>query len=384
MSDILSQAAVLDVLRELISIPSINPALAGESAGSGEAAIATFAADWLQRHGVRAWLDEVAPGRFNAVGEVGSGATTLAACAHLDTVQTTGMTIPPFDPRLEHGKVYGRGSYDMKGGVAAVMCAAAALARADYRGRFMVALVADEEYASIGALDWVKRYRADACVITEPTSQGMRELIIAHKGFVWLDVHTRGFATHGSRWDIGVSAIHAMGRVIVACDEFDRNVLRKRTHPLLGPASMHCALIQGGSGLSTYAGDCRLQIERRTLPDETPEQVLDEIWTLMRDADVAGDVAITLARAPLTVAPDARIADCARRGMHAVTGQQPADAGVGYWMDAAIFAQAGIPTVNFGALGAGAHEAVEWVDLETVVQCARALYETAIRYSEVV
>ena len=382
MSDVLSQGSVLELLQRLVSIPSVNPALAADASVTGEGAIARFAADWLVRHGVRAWTDEVEPGRFNAVGEVGSGPKTLVACAHLDTVQTAGMSIPPFDPRFEKGRIYGRGSYDMKGGVTAVMCAAAALARAPYGGRFMLALVADEEYASIGALDWVKRYRADACVITEPTAQGMRELIVAHKGFVWLDVHTRGFATHGSRWDIGISAIHAMGRVIAACDEFDRNVLRQRTHPLLGPASMHCALISGGTGLSTYAATCRMQIERRTLPGETPERVLEEIWTLMRKADVEGDVAITLARPPLTVAPDAPIADCARRGMRAVTGHQPADAGVGYWMDAAIFAQAGIPTVNFGALGAGAHEAVEWVDLETVVQCARALYETAIRFSE--
>jgi acetylornithine deacetylase len=248
----------------------------------------------------------------------------------------------------------------------------------------MLALVADEEYASVGAMDWVQRYHADACVVTEPTSRGMRELILAHKGFVWLDVHTRGFATHGSRWDLGISAIQAMGRVIVACDEFDRDILRQRSHPLLGPASMHCALISGGSGLSTYAGSCRLQIERRTLPGETPEQVLEEIRQLLRTAEVDGDVAITLARAPLTVAPDAPIADCARRGMRAATLHDPVDGGVGYWMDAAIFAQAGIPAVNFGSLGAGAHEAVEWVDLETVVQCARALYHTAMFFSEAV
>lgn len=370
---------MLEVLEQLIRIPSVNPSL--DPNGSGERDIAEFAARWLNERGVKAWLDEVAPGRFNAVGEVGRGSRTLAACAHLDTVQTAGMSIPPFEPKVEGWKVYGRGSYDMKGGVAAILSAAAALAQIDYDGRFMLALVADEEYASIGAADWLRRYRADACVVTEPTSNGMRELIVAHKGFVWLDVTTRGFATHGSRWDIGVSAIASMGRVITACDEFDRNVLRARTHPLLGPASMHCAVISGGSGISTYAGECRLQIERRTLPDETPEQILAELQTLLKDANVDGDVVITLARPPLTVAADSEIADCARRGMRNVMGHDPADAGVAYWMDAALFAEAGIPTVNFGSLGAGAHEAVEWVDLDTVVSCARALYETALCFS---
>jgi acetylornithine deacetylase len=210
----------------------------------------------------------------------------------------------------------------------------------------------------------------------------MRELIVAHKGFVWLDVITRGFATHGSRWDIGRSAIAAMGRVITACDTYDREILRRRDHPLLGPASMHCALISGGTGISTYAGECRMKIERRTLPEETPDQVLSEVRQLIDATGVDGDVVLVLARPPLTVAPDSRIADCARRGMRQVTGADPRDAGVAYWMDAALFAEAGIPTVNFGSLGAGAHEAVEWVDVDTVVACARALYQTALFFSK--
>lgn len=382
MSDPLAREQVLEVLQELISIPSVNPSIAPDE-GTGERAIAEFAVQWLNDRGIKAWMDEVSPGRFNAVGEVGTNGPTLVGCAHIDTVQTTGMTIPPFEPAVVGNKVFGRGSYDMKGGVAAVLCTAAALAAdRNFNGRFMVALVADEEYASIGAADFVKRYRADACVVTEPTLNGMRELIVAHKGFVWLDVVTRGFATHGSRWDLGVSAIASMGRVITACDDFDRNVLRHRTHPLLGPASMHCALINGGSGLSTYAAECTMQIERRTLPDETPEQVLEEIRALIEGANVDGDVAITIARPPLTVAADSRIAQCARAAMRVATGHDPVDSGVAYWMDAALFANAGIPTVNFGSLGAGAHEAVEWVDLETVTSCARALYETALRFAK--
>lgn len=381
MSDPLARTAVVEVLQQLISIPSVNPSIAPEE-GTGERAIAEFAVEWLQQRGVKAWTDEVAPGRFNAVGEVGSGQPTLVACAHLDTVQTTGMTIPPFEASVADGRVYGRGSYDMKGGVAAILCAAVALSKSYYNGTFMLALVADEEYASLGASDWVKRYRADACIVTEPTKEGMQELIVAHKGFVWLEIVTVGFGTHGSRWDIGVSAIASMGRVIAACDEFDRNVLRQRTHPLLGPASMHCAVISGGTGLSTYASECRMQIERRTLPGETPEQVIDEIRALMAQANAAGEVTMTLARPPLTVEPAARIARAARAGMRAATGHEPSDAGVAYWMDAALFAQAGIPTVNFGSNGAGAHEAVEWVDIDTVVSCARALYETALRFGE--
>ncbi|HEX6558890.1 MAG TPA: M20/M25/M40 family metallo-hydrolase, partial [Longimicrobiales bacterium] len=342
--------------------------------GTGELAIAQFARDWLRQHAVNAWLDEVEAGRCNVVAEVGRGAgPTLVACAHLDTVQTAGMEIDPFEPVVEGSRVYGRGSYDMKGGVAAILCAAAALSKTDLAGRFLVALVVDEEYASIGARHFVTRYRADACVVTEPTTNGMKELVTAHKGFVWLEVVTRGRAAHGSRWDVGASAITRMAPILAALDEFDRTALRQRQHPLVGPASMHCALIRGGSGISTYAPDCTLTIERRTIPGETPEQVLEEIRSIVGDD---GQVTVTFAQPPLDVSPQSRIAQCARAALEKVTGTKPAIAGVAYWMDAALFADAGMDTVNFGAVGDGAHAAVEWVDLDSVVQNAQALYET--------
>ena len=375
--DPLSRESILDLLQQLIRIPSVNPTLA-PAEGTGERAIAEFARSWLGSHGVKAWIDEIEGDRVNAVAEAGTGdGPVLVGCAHIDTVHTSGMDIPPFEPTLDNGRVYGRGSYDMKGGVAAVMSAAAALQKRGIKGKFMVALVADEEYASIGAQDFVKRYRADACVVTEPTESGMRELVTAHKGFVWLEIITRGTAAHGSRWDVGDSAITRMARIIAELDAFDREVLRLRVHPLTGPASMHCALVSGGSGISTYAGECRLSVERRTIPGERADDVLSEIQKI---GGPDADVRITLTRAPLDVASDSRIAQCARSAMKHVTGIDPSVAGVAYWMDAALFAEAGMDTLNFGARGEGAHAAVEWVDLETVVQSARALYETGVLF----
>ncbi len=376
-ADVRSKAAVLDVLQHLIRIPSVNPTLAPDE-GQGEAAIAAFARDWLAAQGLRAWLEEAAPGRANAVAEAGDGnGPILVLCAHTDTVATAGMTIPPFEPRVEGDKVYGRGSYDMKGSAAAIMVAAGALARAGLRGRLLVALVADEEYASVGASDFVQRHRADGCILTEP-SEG--QLILAHKGFVWAEIVTTGRAVHGSRWDLGVSAIGKMGRIIAALEQFDRDELRRRVHPLVGPASMHCALIQGGAGLSTYAPECRLKVERRTLPDETPAQVARELEDVVRRAGEEAQVRCFFDRSPLVCDREAPIARCVREAATAVTGRPPAEAGVSYWMDAAIFAAAGIPTVNYGPSGAGLHEAVEWVDLESVVTCARILVEAAQRF----
>jgi acetylornithine deacetylase len=298
----------------------------------------------------------------------------LVLCAHLDTVGTEGMTIPPFDPAVRDGRLYGRGSYDMKGAAAAVMAAAAALRDGGVRGRVLLALVADEEHASLGAYDFVRRHSADGCVLTEASAG---ELVLAHKGFVWAEIVTRGRAAHGSRWDLGVSAIGRMGRVIAALERFDQDELRSRTHPLVGPASMHCARVTGGTGISTYAPECRLEIERRTLPGETAEQVRGELERVVRAAGEDAEITLGLDRPPLTSAPDSPLARCVRDAASAVVGRVPPDRGVGYWMDAAVFAGAGIPAVNYGPDGAGAHEAVEWVDVDSLVSCARVLTESA-------
>jgi len=370
-------------LQLLIRTPSVNPSLDPEQ-GCGEAAIAAAACEWLQSRGVRSWTEDPASdaehpaGRLNAVAETGSGqGRALVFCAHLDTVGTAGMTISPFEPRVQGRRVYGRGAYDMKGSAAAIMAAMSSLASEALPGRVLAALVADEEYASLGARDFVRRHRADACVLTEP-SEG--RLVLAHKGFVWIEINTRGRAAHGSRWDVGVSAIASMGRIIGALEEFDRTELRRRTHPMLGPASQHCALVSGGSGLSTYAEKCVLQVERRTLPGETPAAVLEETADVIRQAGEHAEIRTLLDRPPLVCDRDADIAIAVRESAKVVTGSIPEEIGVGYWMDAALFAAAGIPTVNYGPAGAGAHEAVEWVDLDSVVSCSQVLIETARRF----
>lgn len=375
--DPLSREGVLDVLRLLIRTPSVNPTLApGE--GEGEAAIAGVARDWFAERGVESWIEEAAPGRPNAVARIGDGrGASLVFCAHIDTVSTAGMTIPPFEPRVEGNRVYGRGSCDMKSGAAAIMAAVAKLARENLAGSVWVALVADEEYASLGAQHFVANHKADACVVTEP-SEG--RLILGHKGFVWASITTTGHAAHGSRWDVGVCAIARMGRIIAALDAFDQQTLRARVHPLVGPASQHCATVHGGAGLSTYAPSCTLEVERRTLPGETPEQVLAEIRGVISEAGEEAEVRLLLDRAPLLCPREARIAECVRGAAAKIHGREPKEDGVAYWMDAALFAAAGMETVNYGASGSGAHEAVEWGEIDSVVDCAAVLAETARRY----
>jgi acetylornithine deacetylase len=372
--DPLDRASVLETLQLLIATPSVNPDLAPNE-GAGEAKIAGVIRDWFGVRGIESWLEDAAPGRPNAVARVGSGnSPTLIMCAHIDTVSTSGMTIAPFDPRVEGNKVYGRGSYDMKGGAAAILCAIAKLANENLKGTVIATLVADEEYASIGAQHFVAHHKGDACVVTEP-SEG--RLILGHKGFVWAEIITEGRAAHGSRWDLGVSAIARMGRIIAALDEFDRSTLRTRTHPLVGAASQHCATVHGGAGLSTYAPSCALQVERRTLPGETTEQVITEIRDAIASVGEEATIKLLLDRPPLVCPREARIAEGGRNAKRKIHGRAPEEAGVAFWMDAALFAAAGIETVNYGAAGTGAHETIEWADLDSVVNCAAVLAETA-------
>jgi len=368
---------VVGLLRDLIRIPSVNPSLAPGEPG-GEAAIASFIRDWLAARGVKAALEEAAPGRPNVVGTIGSGeGPALVLCGHIDTVGTEGMTIAPFDPRLEDGRIYGRGSYDMKCGVAALLSAGAALQQTGVTGTVTLALVADEEYSSLGAERFAARCRADGCILAEPTEGS---LVIAHKGFVWATLKTEGRAAHGSRWDLGRSAIGMMGRIVAALEEFDGGVLRSREHPLVGPASMHCATIQGGTGLTTYAPECELKIERRTLPGETPEGVLEELRRVVAKVGEKAEITLDFARPSLTCDPRSAIVRSVQGAAASVAGSPPKEIGVGYWTDAAIFANAGIPSVIYGPSGAGAHEAVEWAESASVVRCAEVLFEAARRF----
>ena len=376
MQGLLSEPALIELTSALVRIPSVNPAIAPQE-GTGEAAVAAFARDWLEAQGVRAWLEPATGGRPNTVAEVGAGeGPTLVLCAHLDTVGTPGMEAP-FAPLLRDGRLFGRGVYDMKGSAAAVMTALAVLARERLSGRVLAALVADEEHASLGAQAFVATHAADGCILTEP-SEG--DLVLAHKGFAWFTVTVRGRAAHGSRWDLGESAIENAAAFVAAARRHDREVLRRRTAPLVGPASQHVAMISGGSGWSTYAEQCTVHVERRTLPGEDPGAIVRELEELVSSSGVDADVEEVLARPPLVCDPRARVAVATREAMREVLCREPREAGVAYWMDAALFAAAGIPTVAVGPTGGGAHEPGEWVEVRSLLETARILVAASRRF----
>jgi len=282
---------------------------------------------------------------------------------------------------VRDGRMYGRGTYDMKSGLTAGLAAVRALRDAGVRlaGDVLVVGVADEEVASIGMSEVLRHVRADAAVVTESTEL---RVCLAHKGFCWLEVETVGRAAHGSRFQEGIDANMRMGRFLAQLDVLERELRLRRPHPLVGPPSLHAAVLRGGTGTSTYADRCRLEIERRTIPGETEAQVVAEVQTILdrlaaADATFKGSVRPFLTRESFQVNPEAPIVTTLRAIASDVLGSRDDVIGEPYWMDAALLGAAGIDTVVMGPKGTGAHAAVEWVDLASVEQLATILARTA-------
>ncbi|GAB4431688.1 MAG: ArgE/DapE family deacylase [Chloroflexi bacterium OHK40] len=365
------------LIAELVALDSVNPDLV--PGGAGERSIASTIAGWLATRGLEVHLDEVRPGRPNVIARArgAGGGPTLMLNGHTDTVGVMGMA-DPHRPRLAGGRLYGRGAYDMKGGLAAAMFAVAAAATRPLRGDVIFTAVMDEEYAGLGTLDVAARYRADAAIIAEPTGL---ELVVAHKGFVWLEVEARGAAAHGSIPGAPDAIIH-MGRVLAELAALNQQLLARPSHPLLGSGSLHASLISGGQELSSYPERCLLQIERRTIPGETPAQARAELETIVArlaasDPRIQTVVRSGVDRPPMEAPADAPIPALIRRYGEELLGHPIRTTGLPYWTDAASLAAAGIPTVLFGPSGAGAHALEEWVDLESARQCAE-LYTRVI------
>jgi acetylornithine deacetylase len=347
-----------ELTRQLVAIDSVNPALIPGAAG--EAEIARFVAEWLERAGLDVEVEEVAPGRPNVVGIARGtgGGRTLLLNAHMDTVGVAGMD-RAHEPYVEDGRLYGRGAYDMKASLAAIMLAGAEAVHRGFRGDVVVTAVVDEEVASIGTEAVAARYRADAAIVSEPTEM---RVAVAHRGFVAFEIETQGVAAHGSRPDLGVDAIAHMGEVLVRLRELDRRLRANPSHALLASGSLHASVIEGGQEYSSYPERCALQAERRTVPGETMEHVQGEIRDLLGDLD--GKTRVVLARPPFQVDEGDAIVELVRR--HAGDAEV---VGVPFWADSALLAGAGIPTVLFGPSGEGAHAVVEWVDLAAAERC---------------
>lgn len=369
--------------RALVSIPSVNPTLA--PGGTGESAIAAACASWLEGWGLDVRVDEVAPGRFNVVARLDGTGPTLLLNGHLDTVGVEGMRGDPFGASMSEGRIWGRGSCDMKAGVAALMSAAARVAGSGPRPNLVVALTADEEHASLGMDALVRSgVRADMAVVCEPTRLAVMP---AHKGFVWIEARFHGMAAHGSRPESGVDAIRHAALYLAALDRHAESLAARSRHPLLGRGTFHAGTISGGTAESVYPDACQLLLEQRTLPGESPESVLADFQGVLddvagREPRMKAALNVTLQRPGTEVPVESELV----QGLLQASSAQGVEArveGMTAWVDAAFLNQAGIPAVCFGPGDiAQAHTAEEWVAVEEVTSCADILETFARRVAE--
>lgn len=369
----------IKLLHELVAIDSINPSLVAGAAG--EAKIVHTLAREMRSFGMHVEIEEVAPNRPNVVGVLEGRAKghTLMLCGHIDTVGVAGMAAP-FMPVERDGKLYGRGAQDMKGGVAAMVGAARVLAEQGglHTGKLIIACVVDEEYASMGAEALVKKWRADAAVVTEPTDLMIG---VGHKGFAWVDIAVRGRAAHGSRPREGRDAILRMGRVLARLEELDRALQARAAHAILGTASLHASIIRGGRELSVYPDECVLQMERRTIGGENGATALREGEEILRslqeqDHEFEASAKLSFERSSYEIDAAHELPRLLETALHQL-GKQSTRGGLTFWTDAAILGEAGIPSVIFGPGGAGLHSIEEYVKIDEVLVCRDALVELA-------
>ena len=379
----LNRDYLIQQAQNLVQIDSVNPDL--ESGAAGEAEIAHYIANQLSDMGITPVIQPIEESRDNIVGVLkglGTGHSLLLN-AHMDTVGVTGMTTP-FSSDIRDGKLYGRGAVDMKASIAAMLAVAKGFIDAGVQpnGDVLFTFVVDEEYGSKGMEKLIKEFKTDAAILTEPTNL---RVCCAHRGFVWMEVKTQGRAAHGSRYAEGIDANMHMGRVLVEIEKLSQELIKRKTHPLLGSPSIHVPLLKGGTSQSVYSAFSRAELERRTLPGEGVEDVVSEVQQIVdrlsaNDPEFRATVNAFFSRSSYEIDPSAEIVQIVKGAAQNVLGVEPEIYGELWWMDSALLANAGINTVIIGPTGGGLHSNEEWVEVESIVQLAYILQESITAY----
>ena len=372
---------ITDTLVDLVKINSVNPHL--EKGGQGETEIGNYIHRLLRSFGFESAIDQISPVRVNVIGNwKGRGkGKSLIINAHMDTVGVVGMG-EPFSPIIQDGKLYGRGSYDMKGSIAAMLGMAKSIAENQHKlaGDLILTFVADEEFESVGTQHLLHHVNSDACIVTEPTDLN---ICLAHRGFGVYEITTQGKIAHGGQHQIGIDANMQMGLVLNELNNLSKQLNHKHKHPLCGEASLHVPLIKGGQSLFIYAGQCTIQVERRTIPGEEEIHVYDEIFKILQKLEAAdskfkASMKQLIWRNPYEINSEADIVKSLQRNMKS---SNPTNfIGHTWWEDAALFGEAGIKTVIIGPKGGGIHQQEEWVDLSSVHDLSAILLQTTLDF----
>jgi acetylornithine deacetylase/succinyl-diaminopimelate desuccinylase family protein len=365
----MSVSPVIQTLASLIRINSVNSAYEG---GPGEREIATWVRGFFEQRGIEVWEQEVFPGRPNVIARLPGRDPSRRVIleAHMDTVSVQGMSIPPFEPRVEAGKMFGRGSCDTKAGLAAMMHAVASLREEGIQPpcEIWLAAVVDEEFSYRGVVKLCEGLTADAALVAEPTDL---RAVVASKGVLRWRMVSRGKAAHSGKPHLGVNAINHMARVVLALEE-DHRRLAFQIHPLLGPATCNVGIIHGGAQVNVVPDACAIEIDRRLLPGEKVDTVLAHYQALLdalEEKNPSMDVFMEppmLSDEALETPANSTPAQLAS-ALLAEMGLDATLCGVPFGSDASKLSRQGIPSLIFGPGSIDqAHAAVEFVDLAQV------------------
>jgi acetylornithine deacetylase/succinyl-diaminopimelate desuccinylase-like protein len=358
---------VEELLSDLVRIDSVTPWLIADGAGEGE--VARFIADWLAPTGVEVALEEVEPGRPNVVARLpgSGGGQSLCLNAHADTVGYHNWADRALRPERREDRLIGIGVADDKSSVTVALLALRELAASGtrLRGDVVVACTVDEEGASIGTADLVRRHHYDAAIILEPEAIG--RAIVEHQGFGWVDIVVHGRAAHGSAPDVGIDAIVHMAEVVRGLAELDAR-FAAAPDPLNGRTVVHASTIAGGTDYATYPSQCTLGIEIGTQPGEKLAARIADIEAIFdrcrsRFPEFSAEVTARIERDPFRASGHEELLAAAGRATERVSGRRLEALGMNAWTDAAFMQAAGIPTILLGALGGNFHAPDEWVSL---------------------
>lgn len=375
------------LISELVRIDSTNPWLIPGAAG--ENGVADYIARWLEPLGIEVWQDEVEGGRKNliAVRRGTGGGKSLLFNAHMDTVGYANWRGEALVPRLEGERLVGLGSADDKGHCAAGMLAIKELvkSRVPLKGDVWLAMTIDEEGTSSGTMDFCRRYHTEGAIVME--ASGLNNICVTHQGFGWLDILVYGRAAHGSAPETGIDSIHYMAEVITRLHRLDVEKYAPTAHPLNGKTVFHTSTIQGGTDYATYPSQCSLGIEIGTQPGETIQDRVGEIEAIFQEVkslfpDFRGEVKINLDRNPFDTQGSEKLWQILSKEVERVTGNPARAVGVNAWGDAALFQEAGIPTLELGADGGNFHAPQEWVYLPDMVKLVEILEAAAKAYCD--
>jgi acetylornithine deacetylase len=356
----------LELLQELVSINSVNPML--EANAPGETQIAEFVRDWCDSCQLETQWIEPVKGRPSviAIARGRGGGRSLMLNAHLDTVGVSGMT-EPFTPRIENGFLFGRGACDMKASLAVCLKILERARDLQLSGDVILTAVSDEEHGGIGTESVLDVCTADAAILTEPTGL---EVCVAHRGFAVFEIEITGRASHSSQPELGINAINGLGWVLLEIESLNRKLERREAHPLLGHGHAQATMVAGGSALFTTPASARISLERRTLPGETRDVIETEVHEMLerirnQHPEFEAAFSTLLHREPFSVEAQSPILQTVTRALQAHK-LEPNVTGAPYWMDSALIAAKGIPTVILGPTAHDLHGANERVDLSEV------------------